>query len=97
MCVARVPACADWSSLELLTILTGNITEKTCSAGSVVTATGGVPPYTYVWSTDAKSEDNNPVAAGLYSVTVDDSNHCNATTSFSVSQCMYTYTISLLI
>lgn len=37
---------------------------------------GGTPPYTYVWSNGASSQDLTNVGAGSYSVTVTDDNGC---------------------
>ncbi len=51
------------------------------NASAMVTVSGGVPPYTYLWSdpeaqTTETAEDLDP---GTYSVTVTDSNGCTAT------------------
>ena len=50
------------------------------SDGSVsVTATSGVPPYTYHWSTGASTASLTDVPHGLYYATVTDANGCSAT------------------
>lgn len=41
------------------------------NTGSIdITPSGGVPPYTYVWSNGATTQDVNNLAAGAYGVTV---------------------------
>ncbi|MDD4235598.1 MAG: PKD domain-containing protein [Bacteroidales bacterium] len=39
---------------------------------------GGTPPYTYLWSNDATTQDLLNVYAGIYAVTVTDANGCEA-------------------
>ena len=48
-----------------------------CYNGSVaVTASDGVPPYTYLWSDGATTEDRTQLDAGSYEVYVTDANGC---------------------
>ncbi len=56
------------------------------SDGSVeVTCTGGTPPYSYVWSTSDITSSVINIPAGTYSVTVFDSNNCQAYGEITVS------------
>ncbi len=70
--------------------LTGAVTPASTTGGSDgaidLTATGGIPPYTYSWSNGNTSEDLAGLSSGQYSVTVADSIGCSATASFFVSQ-----------
>ncbi len=49
-----------------------------------LTVFGGSPPYRYLWSNGAISEDIQQLGAGVYSVTVTDSKQCTATGSATV-------------
>ncbi|MEL6275418.1 MAG: SdrD B-like domain-containing protein, partial [Bacteroidota bacterium] len=49
--------------------------------GSIsLTVTGGNPPYTYLWSNDAVTEEIVGLEAGIYSVIITDANDCSFTT-----------------
>ena len=43
---------------------------------AIITATGGVPDYTYLWSNGATTRSIGSLAPGTYSVTVTDANGC---------------------
>jgi len=46
--------------------------------------TGGTPPYTYLWSNGAESQDISDLNAGDYTVVVTDANACTIEESFTV-------------
>ncbi|MBK8874747.1 MAG: gliding motility-associated C-terminal domain-containing protein [Bacteroidetes bacterium] len=48
------------------------------SGSVIVTATGGVSPYTYLWSDGSTSASVTGLAGGLYTVTVTDANGCTS-------------------
>ncbi len=57
------------------------------SNGSVdLTITGGTPPYTYLWSNSATTQDLLGVPAGTYTVNVTDAKSCTAIASATVGQ-----------
>ncbi|MEA3443984.1 MAG: SprB repeat-containing protein, partial [Bacteroidota bacterium] len=49
-----------------------------------VTVTGGIPPYSYLWSNGATSEDLLNIGMGNFIVSVSDANLCELVDSFSV-------------
>ena len=62
--------------------------ESTCDLtnGSInLSVTGGVTPYTFIWSTGAITEDLNNILAGSYQVTVTGANGCTDVADISVS------------
>jgi hypothetical protein len=50
-----------------------------------VTASGGVAPYSYLWSTSATTDSIGGLAAGVYSVQIQDSLGCTITRSGAIS------------
>ncbi len=71
-------------------VLSGSSIDPTCPSfndgtASVAVSSGGVGPYTYLWSTGATTATINGLSAGSYSVTVSDINGCTATTSVTVT------------
>src|SRR5687767_7798482 len=62
------------------TVATDSIVDVSCNGGSdgaiylsILTGTG---PFTYLWSTNATTEDLTGVPAGNYSLTITDQNNC---------------------
>lgn len=74
-------------------VLRATTTSSTCSdeaSGSVaLTVSGGTPPYTYTWSNGATTEDLTGVNSGYYTVVVQDSKGCTATSGFTVSKTVF--------
>jgi hypothetical protein len=70
--------------------LSANIRNVSCfgfSNGDVeVLATGGVEPYSFVWSNGANTALNQNLAAGSYSVSVTDANGCSIDTTYTIAQ-----------
>ena len=69
--------------------VSSNVTDANCD-GTVVgaidlTVTGGVPPYTYLWSNGAVTGDLSNLTAGIYGVTVMDASGCSKELFFTVS------------
>jgi hypothetical protein len=60
-----------------------------CSGGSasaIVSVTGGVPPYDYLWSNGAATSTVTGLTPGAYTVSVTDANGCIEVASVSVPQ-----------
>jgi hypothetical protein len=70
--------------------VSGIITNATCYGGTngqlQISATGGIAPYTYLWSNNSTSTTRTNLSAGSYSVIVTDSSGCTAQKSFAVAQ-----------
>ena len=57
------------------------------ATGSIdLTVSGGISPFTYLWSNGAVSEDLSGIPAGPYDVIVTDSNGCSSARAMSLSQ-----------
>ncbi len=52
-----------------------------------LTVSGGILPYTFIWSNGATTEDLMNVPPGTYMVTVTDANNCTATDMITVEGC----------
>jgi PKD repeat protein/subtilisin-like proprotein convertase family protein len=68
--------------------LNGTVTKASCNGtdgGIDINVSGDFPPYTYLWSNGATTQDLTGVAAGSYTVTVTDNKLCTNTATFDVS------------
>jgi hypothetical protein len=64
-----------------------NVSQFGGNDGSInLTAVGGITPYTFLWNTNAVSEDLTGLSAGNYCVTVTDDNGCTETICTNVTQ-----------
>ncbi len=73
------------------TLLTSTSSQDVLCYGDVngvamVNANGGTPPYTYSWNNGATMDSLTGLGAGLYSVTVTDSNGCYSTNAVIIHQ-----------
>ncbi|MCB0533806.1 MAG: T9SS type A sorting domain-containing protein [Saprospiraceae bacterium] len=70
--------------------LSSTIVNVTCFGGANgsidLTVDGGVMPYTFSWSNNTNTEDQNNLTAGSYIVTVTDANGCSLTDLFELTQ-----------
>ncbi|MFM2206620.1 MAG: hypothetical protein RL213_595 [Bacteroidota bacterium] len=69
--------------------LTATATTSTVCAGTfgwaAVTASGGTPPYIYLWNNGSTSPVQQGLPPGIYFITVMDANGCTATTTASIT------------
>jgi hypothetical protein len=71
-------------------VIVGTVTDVTCfgySNGDItVNASGGLEPYSYLWSTNSTTQSSESVGAGNYQVTVTTADGCVGNASFTVLQ-----------
>lgn len=71
-------------------VLSVTHSDALCNGGATgsidLTANGGTPSYTYLWSNAATTQDLTTVTAGSYTVTVTDANGCTATQSATIAE-----------
>ncbi len=63
-------------------------TNTPCNANkgiAVANPSGGTPPYTFSWNDGTSSAKDSGMAAGVYQITVYDSNNCSSTTTATIS------------
>ncbi len=69
--------------------LGGSVTQPTCGNNNgqiIVSASGGVAPYTYNWAAGLGTSNTlNSLAAGVYTVTISDAAGCDTTISITLS------------
>lgn len=75
------------SALVATEVHTNNLCFGDATATASINASGGTAPYTYAWSPAVSTTmDAQNLAAGIYSVTVSDTNTCSATVQVNVLQ-----------
>ncbi len=83
----QVTGVAAITQPPLLAIFTSSVSAS-CggSNGSAgVAAFGGTPPYTYAWSNNVATPDNNNIPGGNYTIVVTDSRGCTASEVVAVA------------
>lgn len=68
---------------------TATLTDPTCAGapdGEIdLEVTDGTPPYTYLWNTNATTQDLTGLAAGTYTVQIRDANNCLLVESYTLA------------
>ncbi len=87
-CTAQALATVGNSGGPTVTINTTDAScNGTCDGAATATATGGTPPYTYLWSPGGQTTASiSNVCAGSYTVTVTDANGCVVNASATISE-----------
>jgi hypothetical protein len=66
------------------------VVDVLCNNGTngnvTITVTGGILPYSFAWNSGINAPTVNNLAAGSYSVTVQDTHNCTTTINFTVNQ-----------
>ena len=86
-CTTTANATVNEPAVLSASAIAGNVSCNGASNGYVdLTVTGGTPPYTYLWSNNASTEDMIDLSAGTYDVTVTDAHGCTATTYATLTE-----------
>ncbi len=87
-CTASSCGTVDDSSCDLFVSISGN--DLTCFGSgdgtATVAATGGIEPYTYLWSTGSEEMMITGLDAGNYSVTITDAENCTEIVEISIEE-----------
>ncbi|MCE3226827.1 MAG: hypothetical protein K0S32_1378 [Bacteroidetes bacterium] len=93
--VSDALGCQSTSTVQiteptLLIVSALSVTNVSCFSGTngaiQAIASGGVPAYTYSWSTTATTSGITGLIAGMYTVTIRDANQCRSSIAGIVSQ-----------
>src|SRR5690606_1419154 len=77
-------SCSKVTNIDVIGAVLNIASQKnpTCNGFSNgyidVTANGGIPPYSFLWSNGATTEDLIDVPAGFYEITVTDNYNCSS-------------------
>jgi hypothetical protein len=86
----QVIASATITEPQMLDIQASNIINVSCAGLSdaqiTVAATGGTPPFTYMWSNGSTGVSATNLSSETYTATATDSHGCQTTTSVSVTE-----------
>lgn len=84
-CVATATVNISQPSAITATSSSANSNCGSSNGSANVTVTGGIAPYTYLWSTGGNTNSISNVPAGSYSVTITDDNGCTLLQNTSIS------------
>ncbi|MCF8374699.1 MAG: T9SS type A sorting domain-containing protein [Bacteroidales bacterium] len=84
-CTANAGATVTQPTLLAATIAGGNVGCFGAGNGHAdLTASGGTPPYSYLWTNGETTQNISGLSGGVYGVTVTDANNCTATASTTI-------------
>lgn len=87
-CKDTLPAVIDEPTL--LTAIVDQVSDATCNGVcdgfANITPTGGVMPYSYLWSNGATTQTATNLCSGNYSCLITDANGCSITVNVQISQ-----------
>ncbi len=74
----------EQSPINIIDLSITNTSCGSCVGAVDILVSGSVPPYSYLWSDGATTEDRMNLCAGVNSVTITDSEGCTATRSYTI-------------
>ncbi len=77
--------CPNGVPVEMVSNINSPSDCNACNGSIDLTVTGGVPPFTYLWSNGVTVQNPTDLCAGIYSVTIVDAIDCVLTANFSMS------------
>ena len=90
--VPAIDMYRSWSlwdnTMPLPMKVAGTNASSGCHGNGTASATiyGGKPPYTYLWSNGGTTSSISSLSGGTYTVTANDANGCNSTSSVTITQ-----------
>ncbi|MBW8050117.1 MAG: T9SS type A sorting domain-containing protein [Cytophagales bacterium] len=84
--VSDAVTISGFATITVSFTTTGALCNGQCDGSATVTASGGTPPYTYLWSDGQTDSTAANLCAGTYNIIVTDANACEATGSVNVSE-----------
>ncbi|MEO0008475.1 MAG: hypothetical protein RJA20_2671, partial [Bacteroidota bacterium] len=75
-CTAEISISLEQPPRLIVTLTTSDPVCTTSDGSVMAAATGGVPPYEYLWATGQSTTGIDKLAAGLYELTATDSKNC---------------------
>jgi parallel beta-helix repeat protein/predicted outer membrane repeat protein len=80
----------EYAQMVIPLVVSSTVTSVSCfgsNTGSIqITVSGGTAPYTYLWNNGSTAQNRNKLIAGIYTVTVTDSNGDTETINAIVTQ-----------
>ncbi|MBI4647719.1 MAG: PKD domain-containing protein [Bacteroidia bacterium] len=88
ICTATASVSVTQPASMLTTGITGtDVTSNGGNDGSAsLTVTGGISPYTYLWSNSATTQNISGLTDGIYDVTITDANTCTTVNTITINQ-----------
>jgi len=69
---------------SILNVVTNVACQGESDGAIIINASGGTPPYSYLWSNGATTKDISQLAIGTYTLTVTDINNCSIASTIDV-------------
>ena len=86
-CLGLASVTIDEPSQIVINFIQTNVSCKgSCNGSAIAVVSGGTSPYLYSWTGGSTASSINGLCAGVYDVTVTDSNNCSNTESVTITE-----------